>query len=132
MNDVRNTINTIRPLVDAALAKIAAENGLSSLKLGRGTFSPDGSFTIKLEGVMSGGLTKDAQRYNVLRERLPEFPELGTEAARISYGRKKIELTGANTTLSKVIFTDLENGKSYLAPMPMIRMALQAAKAVRP
>lgn len=127
MSDIRNTLKTLRPEIDAALAVIAQEHGLRSLALGRGTFTSDGSFTFKLEGITKGGASKDEQLYNLLRQSNPIFPALGTPEARVMYGGNRIELVGANSTLSKVVFRMPGTDKQYLAPRAMVEMALKAA-----
>lgn len=47
--------------IDAALAEIAKKHGLDKLKLGNCSFSNDG-FTSKLEGIFSGGESKEMQK----------------------------------------------------------------------
>lgn len=129
MSDIRGQLKVIRTDIDALLAAVAKKHGLRSLALGRCTFTPDGSFTFKLDGIADGGASKHEQlyAYALLRQTSPAFPALGTPEARIGYGGKQVELTGANSTLSKVLFRDLGNGKTYLAPRAMIEMALKAA-----
>lgn len=45
---------------------VAAAHGLESLKAGNATFDPDaGSFTIKVNGIAIGGLTKEQRLYDL-------------------------------------------------------------------
>lgn len=119
------TLKRVRPEIDAALAEIAKRHGMESLKLGRITYDRAGSFSGKIEGVMDGGASKEAQMYEVLRE-YEGLPPLGT-----TFENKQAAFTiiGANRTGSKIIATAF-TGQRYLFSVDAVRR-LTGGKAKR-
>ena len=107
--DTRQLLQTLRPEINAALAVIATKHGLKSLHCGNATFSSGGSFVFKLEGVLAGGLDKDAERYANSMAML-KLPPLGTS---FSAGGKSYKTVGLNTTGSKVVI-ERADGKRFL------------------
>lgn len=107
----KEKLRAVRVAMDAALAIIAKEQGLTALKCGKCTYSPDGSFTMKVEGIAAGGLSKEASTYNDLRTFTPGLPELGTE---VDFITRKGTVLGSNTTGSKVLVKDSKSGVTYL------------------
>jgi len=107
--NVKQVMVSLRPEIDAFLAGLAKKHGLEKLRLGNGTFSPSGNFTFKLEGIVSGGLDKDAERYGTAL--WLGLPPLGTE---LIIGGKGFKTAGINTTGSKVIMANVVSGKRYL------------------
>lgn len=126
MSISRDQLKAIRVSLDAALAAVAKEHGLKSFKAGNCTFSPEGSFVFKVEGVAADGASKDEQLYDILRSSNPTlWPERGTDAARMIYSGEPIELFGANSTLSKVIYRRVSDGKNFLSNKEQFRMFLE-------
>ena len=126
MSDVKATMQQLRPAIDAALAQIAKDFGLAELHLGSGKYDPRGSFTFKLEGVMSGGLTREAIMYNEMRG-LDGLPPLGTKFK----GRDgQYEISGMNSTGTKVLAKREQDGKQFWWRTPGLKAAL-AAQGVR-
>lgn len=103
------TLKRIRPEIDAALAVIAKKYGIEKLALGKGTYDNSGSFSFKLEGVMAGGLSVEAQMYEAIRE-YEGLPPLGShfDSAGTTH-----TIIGANRTGTKVLTTAF-TGKKYL------------------
>lgn len=105
----KTQLKQIRTDLDLALAEVAKKHGLKDLHTGNAGFTEGGSFTFKIHGILAGGLSEEAQRYNELRDLL-KLPELGSlyEAS----NGKKYTITGINTTGTKVFIQD-ENGETY-------------------
>ena len=117
-------LKTLRPIIDAALAPIAAAHGLKSLHLANGTFDPiGGTFVFKLEGVALGALGKDASRYVQVRE-MVGLPERGTtfKAGGIEY-----RTDGINAAGTKVVSQRVSDGKAFLIPTDVVCNACRAA-----
>lgn len=105
----------IRAKLDAAFAEIVKTNPkIAQLRLGNGTFSADGgTFSFKLEGMVIGGLSKEAQRYDHYRAIFKNFPE---RDKKIRVMGKVGYVTGMNQTGTKVMFTESSNNKPWLIP----------------
>lgn len=126
----KETLKLIRASLDKALETVAKEHNLRQLRSGNCTFDHEGSFTFKVEGIAANGASKEEQLYDMLHIASDVWPERRTDAARFMYGGKLIELCGANSTLSKVIYVDVASGKKYLTAKPAMQSFLeQRAKA---
>lgn len=127
---MKDQLKKIRADLDAALADILTKNGLRELRSGNCTFTPDGSFVFKVEGVAAGGSSKDEQLYDILAAQEPElWPKRGTPAATIQIGGRACELFGSNTTLSKIKYRD-PDGKAWLTPTEAVRGLILRARAI--
>ncbi len=129
MTITRDTLNAIRADVDALLGALAPKYGLRTLKLGNCTFDPNGSFTFKLAGTAANGATPEEQRYDMARAAYGVLPERGTAAACIEWNGGTIELFGANSTLSKLMFR--RDGKVYLTPTAALVTMLNRRTGVK-
>lgn len=113
----RDQLQALRRAIDSALIPVAQAHGCRSLTLSSCTYSPEGSFTFKLEGVSIDGVDKEASRYNSLRRyQHPELPELGATLA--NYGGRTYIITGCNSTGTKIRAT--HNGATYLLPIAAV------------
>ena len=115
--DTKNVMQALRPEINAALAEIAKKHNLQSLQITSGTFSREGNFRWKLEGLAKGGLDKDAERYK--QSMFLGLPELGTK---FSIGGRSYVTTGINTTGTKIHITR-DDGKRQLAPTDVVKRA---------
>lgn len=107
----KEKLTRIRDAMNRAFAEIAKAEGLASFQAGRCTFDRAGGFVWKVEGVEKGGLTREQQRYNALREEVyGDLPLLDTSIP-LAHGETGI-VRGANSTGSKVIIE--RGGKQYL------------------
>jgi len=97
-SSVKQVLGVLRSDIDAALLVIAKKHGVEKLHLGSCTYSRAGSFTFKLEGVMDGGLDKDAERYK--ESTWLGLPPLASE---VKINGALYRAVGLNTTGSKVI-----------------------------
>lgn len=104
----------IRAKIDEALAEVVKSNPkIAALKLGNGTFSLDGgSFKFQLDGMVVGGISKEAQRYDSI---LGFYKRLPKRDVKINVLGKVGVVTGMNQTGTKVMFTEV-NGKNWLIP----------------
>ncbi len=75
----KDKLRAIRADIDAALVSIATKHGCPELKLGNASYSQEGSFTFKLNGVIGGGLTKEASAYEHYRSMFPKMPQLNSK-----------------------------------------------------
>jgi hypothetical protein len=112
----KELIQQIRPEIDAALAPLAKKYGLQSLTVGNGSYSAGGNFALKLEGVLEGGLTPEAERYKNSAELLG-LPPLGTK---FSFGGGEYTTVGINTTGTKVICTKAGEERRVLFPLQVV------------
>ncbi len=107
----RDLLKAIRPEIDAALKAVAEKFGLDSLKCGNATYDPRANnFTMKLDGIASGGVDKGAARYDSAVRFDTALPPRGAE---IATGGRKFKVSGMNTTGSKVTAVG-PDGKTYL------------------
>lgn len=116
-NDIQADLKKIRNDIDVALEAVAKANGLHVLKTGGATFNANG-FVIKVEGIVEGGLSRDAQRYNHLRVFHPGLPVLGTV---FKAGRnQEFTITGANTKGTKILATQAKDEGTFLFSLDSI------------
>lgn len=107
---LRDKVQQLRPVIDAALAEIAKQHGLQSLKCGGGSLDSDGgNFVLKVQGTLNGGLDRDASRYESMRGAFG-LPPLGTKFQSGPWG---YTICGLNGTISKVI-AQRDSGEKYL------------------
>jgi hypothetical protein len=110
----RSEFNKLRAAIDAALVPVANEFGLHTLLGGKVTVdSAAGNFTIKVEGIVKGGMSPEETRLEYHKEHLG-IPADWTSGMRFRYANQFFFLRGANTTLTKVLLEG-ENGKKYVA-----------------
>lgn len=127
--DLLQLLKDIRPQIDAALKEVAKKNGLERLTAGNVSYSNGGSFTFKLEGVVSGGLTKDQDAY-VMSHNLLNLPPRETE---LTINRQPYKTDGLNHTGSKVIMLCVADGKRYLFKIDdIVRIAEKEGKVKLP
>src|SRR5574341_84581 len=105
-------LKALREDIDAALKSVAEKHGLESLHAGTASYSPQaGSFHFKLEGLVAGGKTPEAERYEMNMSFL-HLPPLGS-TVKLKQGEAKI--VGLNTTGNKVIVET--DDKRYIVPV---------------
>lgn len=98
-----------RKEITAALNEVAKKHGFISLEATTGKYdSKYGCFSFALEGVVSGGLDKDAARYAEFAS-LYGWPEIFSE---FFHNNKTYKVVGCNRTFSK-IFCTIENGSAH-------------------
>lgn len=99
-------VHAIRADLTVALGEIAQRHGLKQLQLGKITFDPEaGSFGGRIEGLVQGGLSDDARRYEKARQyvqRNQHYPILGTY---MPGGTKRLMITGM-TRGGKIVLAD--------------------------
>jgi hypothetical protein len=131
VNNLKDKLPAIRKAMDAALAQVAKDHGLASLKSGSCRYDPNfGSFTFKIEGVDDGGKDKDAVNYELMKRALG-LPELGTT---FRANGSVCKIVGLNSTGSKVIYE--RDGKKWIGKVDDVkrtveRQALAAAAMKR-
>lgn len=112
----KSMIDVVRPEINSALAAIAKKHGLKELRTAGGaTYSDEGFFCFKVEGVVAGGQDKAAALYQSAG--FLKLPPLGT-----SFRNKGVDykICGLNTTGTKVI-GETPTGKRYLFPVEMVK-----------
>jgi len=124
--DIKQLMIALRPQIDAALVPIAKTHGLKALKLGRGTYSPGGHFTFKLEGVTEGGLDKEAELYT--QATFLGLPPLGSE---FRNGPHTYKTDGLNATGTKVLCKRVGTDDRYLYTVDVVK-ALVARQSKEP
>lgn len=99
--------------LNAAMKKLESKYGVT-LQCGRGTYTHE-NFSIKVEGVLEGGLDKDAQRYEHYRSmyKLPKLLTVYTERG------VKYRIIGL-TSRDKVIVENQE-GTTYTSSVEYIK-----------
>ena len=111
-------LKAMRKDIDLALKPVADKYGLASLFAGNVTYSSEGgNFTFKLAGMVGGGKSPEAERYETLARFDQSLPSLGTT---FKIGKYSYTITGANTG-SKAICTRTDNGKNYLVPFSQLQ-----------
>lgn len=110
MVDYSKKAQALRPAINAALALIAKDAGVSTLRLGNCRYTREGAFTFVLEGLFEGGLSREATYYDQLREVYDYLPPRGTG---FSYRGIGMIIVGANKTGTKVLVND-PSGKELL------------------
>lgn len=109
--NLKSKLPAIRAAMDKALADIAKAHGLTSLQAGKCTYDPAaGSFTFKVNGINEGGVSPEAKIYDQAAQML----ELPARGAVFTVRGVQHEITGINSTLTKVLATNKDNGKTYL------------------
>jgi hypothetical protein len=103
---VKGMIEPLKADINKALEAVAKKHGFSSLKATKCSYS-DTSLTFSLDGVLEGGLSLEAERYNSNRG-IFGLPELGSQ---ITIQGRTFESTGLNSTGSKVIMREIATGK---------------------
>lgn len=112
-------LKQVREKLEKVLPELSKEFGVT-LKTGKGTYDPvNGSFTIKVEGIVDGGLSQEASRYNSLKLIMPELPDLEST---FSYKGDSYKIVGANSRGSKILATNTTNGKTYLFSTDYIKL----------
>jgi hypothetical protein len=109
----KDQLRALRADIDAALAPIAAKHQLSSLQAGRCTYTTSGNFTMKVEGVATGGLNKIAADYEGSRQWDKTLPPLGAE---FIYGGEEYKIAGCKSRSGKIIATRTRDKKDYVFP----------------
>jgi hypothetical protein len=111
----KDLLRKLRPDIDKALATVASNHGVT-LKTGKCTFDPDsGNFQLAVEGVVKGGLDKEAARYNALRALHPKLPPLFSE---FDHQGKTYRIVGSNTTGTKIVAENCF--KKFLVPRTLV------------
>lgn len=127
MTITKDFLRQVRADIDAALVSVAKKNGLASLKAANCTYGP-GNFKFNVEGVVEGGLDKDAERYQQC-VKLLNLPPLGAD---LTIAGKRYKTSGLNNPCSKVIVTR-DDGKRFLYPVEVVTAMAAAQKPeVRP
>lgn len=131
MDITPDMLRALRSDINAALAPLATKYGLTKLAAGNASYSA-GAFTMKLEGLATGGLTKEEQRYDKHRATGWQMQWLPARGAAVLYGGDQFTATGINSTGTKVIGTFAKRpGKSFIVPVDLLRMAVERAQAAR-
>lgn len=112
----RAVLRAINADIDSALQAVAKKHGLQSLKTSGASFA-DGYFITKVKGVVEGGKTAEAERYELKRQRL-DLPPLGTVF--IAKGTQYI-ITGLSTTGAKILFTKAGTDRPYSAKIAAVK-----------
>ncbi len=107
----------VRADIDTALVAIAKKHKLASLKCGMGSLGSS-TFTVKVEGVAGGGMSKEAERYTLFAKQL-RLPPLGTEFTSRNILYKTM---GVNTTGTKILADRVIDGKTYLFPVSVVQI----------
>lgn len=119
-------LDAIRKDLAPALAEVAKRNGLAELKLGKITYDPAaGTFGGKLSGIIDGGMTEDAARYERTRKGwgCKHYPELGTAMP----GGRPMKITGM-TRGGKITLVD-PAGKAWTIGHAAFERAFPMPKA---
>jgi hypothetical protein len=124
MEVTRDLLKNLRSEIDAALLAVAKKNGLKSLTAGSATFG-SGQFTFKLEGIVAGGQSKEADRYTSSSASFLGLPKLGSE---FKSGGHMYKTAGLNSTGSKVL-CDRDDGKVFLFPVDTCKTLIAARTA---
>jgi len=103
-------LTTLRAEINAALAEVSKRHGLT-LKAAGASYTAN-TFTIKIEGQIEGGLSKEGELYTKMAGPLG-LPALGTTFV---HSRRTYKMVGLNTTGSKVLCERDGEEKRYLVP----------------
>lgn len=123
----KDVIRAIRPELDKALAEIAKTHGLKELRAGNGKYTDGGAFSIKIEGIIAGGLSKEESFYDRIASDFG-LPPRGTHFT--ANGGVEYTIVGTNTTGSKIIVTRPGKEGRFLIPVSLVkRFAAAASKA---
>jgi hypothetical protein len=113
-------LGRLRVSLRVALDEIGAKHGMT-LRDGNCTYSADGAFTLKIEGVVAGGLTKEQSAYEQMREMIG-LPPRGAKVRAKVKGRDAI-LTVDGFRSKKVLLKD-ESGLQYKVDPDWIKSRL--------
>jgi hypothetical protein len=116
MTITKEMLKTLREDMNAALAPLAQKYGLESIKAANCSFTPDGAFTFKVEGLASGGLSKEESAYDA-NHKWMGLPPRGTE---ITHGKRLYATFGLKNRSDKVIVVAKHDGKKYLIDREII------------
>jgi hypothetical protein len=112
-------IQQIRKSLEKALADVAKEHNMDKFNIGKISSDSDG-FSVKLEGIFSGGDTLEMKSLKVNAGLLGFKPEIA--GATISYGKDNFVVTGVRRT--KLTLEQVSSGKTYLAKVEDVQSAL--------
>ena len=110
----KDLLRALRIDIENALLDVAKRHGLKSLKPGNCTYT-SGTFTMKLEGVVEGGMDKAASAYESQRMWDKTLPPLG---AAFEYGDRTYKVAGANK--GNRLFCDRDDGKRFVFPRDVV------------
>ena len=110
MSITRDQLKALRADIDAALIDVAKRHGLKSLTAAKCKYRDD-SFTFSVEGVVEGGLDKEAAEYEMRRQYDPTLPALGTT---FTQGVHSYSVIGANR--GRKIIAQRTDGMKFLFP----------------
>lgn len=113
MELTKDKLRALRVAMDAALAQVAKEQGLKTLRAGNCTYDRSGGFTFKVEGIVDGGLSQDEQRYEDNRW-------LGLPARGATFKSGGDVHTCWGLTRGSKVITTCSNGKQYKWPVDAI------------
>lgn len=124
-------LQAIRVDLNAAFADIVKKHGLQSLVAGAAGFDPTvGNFSFKVEGMVEGGITRQAALYMDVRKRFfTDLPELNSTITTDDGTAYKI--VGSNTTGTKII-GQRADGKCFNIPTETVRDLTNKAAAAKP
>lgn len=121
---VKEAIRALRPDIDKALAEIAKKHGLKELVAGNASYTHGGSFSIKVEGIIAGGLSKEESFYDQIATDLG-LPPRGTI---FRYGAdREYTIRGTNATGSKIIVERTGKEGRFLLPIHLVKQFARAA-----
>ena len=125
--NTREDARKARELINAKLAELEAEHGLTVTLDGRITYG-GGSLTGKVTAVGEGGSSPTAQDYK-LQAMFYGLPELGTKLR--SNDGKVLEIVGWNSKAQKnnVLLRD-QSGKGFHCPPEYVKTLVSAGKVV--
>jgi len=105
----KSQLKAMRADIDKALESVRVKYNLDELHAGNATYSLEGSFSFKLEGLVSGGLSSEALAYQQ-NAKWMGLPELG--ATFINRG-EKFEIVGLRTRAKKfpILCKSLRDGR---------------------
>lgn len=112
----------IRIEIDKALAEVAKNNGIDSVKIGTIRFDENG-FRTTLEAKFEGGESIELRTLRSNASLWGFKPEIA--GAKISYGNKEYTVTGIKRTK----MTLEHAGKTFLAPVDTILNSLKSLKS---
>jgi hypothetical protein len=118
----KDLLRTLRPTLQAALDKVAADHGLQSLTAGNMSFSAD-NFTVTVKGIAKDGKSREAVEYETACIYAPQLPKLGAE---FRWSNRTFKPTGLKRT--KVSVLDVHDGKTYLIKLEALEARMSLAK----
>lgn len=123
-SNLKSQLPAIREAINAALIAVAKQQGLTSLTATKCKYDTSGNFTFSVDGVVEGGLDKEAAAYEQMKDLLG-LPNLGTV---FTHRNETSKIIGLNSTGTKVI-TD-KGGKKYIWPVDSIKKICNVAPKV--